>query len=235
MADWRSLEPDVNVTVFRDKIKGIDNLRRALRDFEILCVMRERTPLTDALIESLPNLLLIASTGAQNFSIDAIAAEKHRVAVTHTPALPHPTVELTFALMLELARRAGRESVEMKNGKTWQDHVGVDLFGKTLGVVGLGRLGAKVAAIAAAFGMKVIAWSPNLTSHRCAECGVGYVCRDELFRTADFISMHMQLSARTRHLVGDKELRAMRPGAFLINTSRAQLIDEAALVSVLTQ
>ena len=233
MADWAQVLPEVEVQVFREKIDGIDNLVCALKDFEILCLMRERTPMPSMLIEALPKLRLIMSTGGQNLSIDVAAANKRDITVCGTSALPHPTVELNFALMLELARHAGRESDGMHNGKLWQDSVGMDLCGKTLGIIGLGRLGGKVAEIAKAFGMKVIAWSPNLTQEKCVEAGVGYATKEQVFRDADIVSLHMQLSAGTRHIIDAAELALMKRGALLINTSRGPLINEAALLDAL--
>lgn len=233
MADWSRLAPDVEIKVFCEKINGHDNLVCALQDFDILCVMRERTPMPAALIDALPKLKMIMSTGGQNLSIDVAAANRRGIVVCSTSALPHPTVELTFGLMLELARQPGRESEQIKNGKPWQDRVGIDLYGSTLGVVGLGRLGTATARIAKAFGMRVVAWSPNLTREKCDDVGVGYATRDRLFAESDFISVHMQLSARTHHLIGAGEIARMQPAAFLINTSRSELIDEAALLEAL--
>lgn len=233
MADWKSIADKVEVEVFKDKISGHEALCRTLEPFHIVSLMRERTPFGKDLIAALPNLQLIMTTGSQNFSIDVAEANRRNIVVCGTSALAHPTVELTFALMLELARRAGHESVTMANGKPWQDRVGVDLFGKTFGVVGLGRLGTAAAKIAMAFGMKVLAWSPNLTRERCAAAGVGYADKDELFRVSDVVSIHLQLSARTRDIVGESELALMKPGAFLINTARGELINEPALLSVL--
>jgi len=235
MADWTQVAPEVDVQVFRERIDGIENLSRALKDFEILCLMRERTPVPADLIGALPKLRLIVSTGGQNLSIDVGAANRRNIIVCGTSALPHPTVELTFALILELARQAGRESERMKNGKLWQDRVGMDLFGKTFGIVGLGRLGTKAAGIAKAFGMKVVAWSPNLTPERCAEAGVGYATKDEIFRNSEIVSVHMQLSAPTRHIIDAAELALMKRNAFLVNTSRGPLINEAALLNVLRE
>ena len=171
MADWTPVSAEVEVEVFRKKISGHADLCRTLEDFHILCLMRERTPIRENLISALPKLRLIMTTGSQNLSIDVAAANKRNITVCGTTALAHPTVELTFGLILELARHVGRESEKLKNGKLWQDRVGTDLSGKTLGIVGLGRLGSKVAAIGKAFGMKVIAWSPNLTEQRCSEAG----------------------------------------------------------------
>jgi phosphoglycerate dehydrogenase-like enzyme len=233
MADWGRLSPEVEVQVFREKIDGLDNLVRALKDFEILCLMRERTPIPAKLIEGLPKLRLIMSTGGQNLSIDVAAANQRNITVCGTSALSHPTVELTFALMLELARRAGRESDGMKNGKLWQDSVGMDLCGKTLGIIGLGRLGTKVAGIAHAFGMRVVAWSPNLTPDKCAEAAVRYATKEQLFSAADIVSVHMQLSASTRHIIDADELARMKRSALLINTSRGPLINETALLDAL--
>ena len=235
MADWASLEPAVTVQVFRDRIEGHDDLCRALGDFEILCLMRERTPLPSALIAALPNLRFVISTGGQNLSIDVAAANARGITVCGTAALPHPTVELTFALILEFARRAGRESEAMRAGKPWQDRVGLDLFGKTLGIVGLGRLGTSVAAIAKAFGMTVLAWSPNLTPERCAAAGVAFASKAELLRASDVVSLHIQLSPRTRNLIDAEDLAAMKPGAFLVNTSRGEIVGEAALLAALRE
>jgi D-3-phosphoglycerate dehydrogenase len=233
MADWRRLSPEVEVHVFRDKIDGFDNLVRALKDFEILCLMRERTPIPAKLIEALPKLRMIMSTGGQNLSIDVAAADKRNITVCGTSALSHPTVELTFALMLELARRAGRESAGMKNGKLWQDSVGMDLCGRTLGIIGLGRLGSKVADIAKAFDMRVVAWSPNLTPDKCVEADVRYATKEQIFSDADIVSVHMQLSTSTRHMIDAPELARMKRSALLINTSRGPLINESALLDAL--
>jgi D-3-phosphoglycerate dehydrogenase len=233
MGDWASLAPRVDVTVFDKKINGHDELCRTLAPFHIVSLMRERTPFGSELIAALPNLQLIMTTGSQNLSIDIAEANRRNITVCGTSALPHPTVELTFGLILELARRVGRESVDMKNGKPWQDHVGTDLFGKALGIIGLGRLGSAVSMIAKAFGMKVMAWSPNLTADRCEAAGVSFAAKDVLFRTADIVSMHMQLSARTRHLVDAADLALMKPTAFLINTARGELVNEQALLGVL--
>jgi len=233
MADWTRVSTEVDVEVFRKKISGHAELCRILKDFHILCLMRERTPVREELISALPNLRLTMTTGSQNLWIDVAAANKRNITVCGTAALAHPTVELTFGLILELARHVGRESEKLKNGKLWQDSVGTDLLGKTLGIVGLGRLGSKVAAIGKAFGMKVIAWSPNLTDQRCSEAGVAYALKDQIFRTADIVSLHMQLSARTWHMVDAKELALMKPGAFLINTARGELVNEASLLEAL--
>jgi phosphoglycerate dehydrogenase-like enzyme len=233
MADWAPVSAEVEVEVFRNKICSQVELCRILKNFHILCLMRERTPIRESLISALPNLRLIMTTGSQNLSIDVAAANKRNITVCGTTALAHPTVELTFGLILELARHVGKESEKLKSGKLWQDTVGIDLLGKTLGIVGLGRLGSKVAAIGAAFGMKVIAWSPNLTEQRCSEAGVSQASKDEIFRTADILSLHMQLSARTRHIVDAKELASMKPSAFIINTARGELVNEASLLEAL--
>jgi len=175
------------------------------------------------------------STGGQNLSIDVAVANKRGITVCGTSALAHPTVELTFALMLELARAAGRESDGMKNGKLWQDRVGTDLSGKMLGIIGLGRLGKKVADISKAFDMKVIAWSPNLTPEKCEEASVGYASKQDIFGQSDIVSVHMQLSAPTHHLIDAPDLARMKRSAFLINTARGPLINESALLAVLRQ
>ena len=233
MADWETLRPDVEVEVFRTPLGQGRASQSALAGFHIVCLMRERTPMPAELIAALPDLRLIMTSGAQNVSIDVAEAARRGVVACGTAALAHPTVELTFGLLLELARGMGRESVELKGGQPWQTRVGFDLNGKTLGIVGLGRLGTSVARIAQAFGMRVIAWSPNLTEARCHEAGVEYAGRQALFAQADAVSLHLQLSASTRHVVGETELAAMKRTAWLLNTSRGELIDEAALLAVL--
>jgi D-3-phosphoglycerate dehydrogenase len=208
---------------------------KALADFEIICAMRERTPFPRAVIEKLPKLKLLITTGMRNASIDVAAAKERGIAVCGTPTTGNPTSAIAFALMLELARRVGYESARMRAGTLWQSTVGLDLEGLTLGVLGLGKLGTRSAQIAKAFGMKVIAWSQNLAADKCAQAGVGYVAKDELFRQSDFITIHLVLSDRTRGLVGARELTLMKASARLINTSRGPIIDEPALIAALRE
>jgi phosphoglycerate dehydrogenase-like enzyme len=208
---------------------------KALADFEIICAMRERTPFPRAVIEKLPKLKLLITTGMRNASIDVAAAKERGIAVCGTPTTGNPTSAIAFALMLELARRVGYESACMRAGTLWQSTIGLDLEGLTLGVLGLGKLGTRSAQIAKAFGMKVIAWSQNLAADKCAQVGAGYVSKDELFRQSDFITIHLVLSERTRGLVGARELALMKASACLINTSRGPIIDESALIAALRE
>jgi D-3-phosphoglycerate dehydrogenase len=235
MADWSAVAGDVEVKVFNTPLGDEDAVARALADFSIVCAMRERTPFPASLLAKLPNLRLLVTTGMRNASIDMAAAKARNVTVCGTDSAGHPTAELTVGLMIELARRIGFESARMKAREPWQTTVGVDLAGKTLGIVGLGRLGIRVAKVALALGMKVIAWSQNLTEAKCREAGVGYATKDALLQGADFISIHLQLSARTRGLIGAAELAAMKKTAFLINTSRGPIVDESALVAALRE
>ena len=195
--------------------------------------MRERTAFPRAVIEKLPALKLLITTGLRNASIDVAAANERGVVVCGTPAVGSPTAAIAIGLMLELTRRIGYENARMKAGVPWQTTIGMDLEGLTLGVLGLGKLGTRTAKIAQAFGMKVIAWSQNLTAEKCKEVGVDYVSKEELFRQADFITIHVVLSQRTRGLVGAKELGLMKPSAYIINTSRGPIIEEAALLAAL--
>jgi D-3-phosphoglycerate dehydrogenase len=235
MGDWSTLASDIKLKVFNEHLGGAENVVKALADFEIICAMRERTPFPRAVIEKLPKLKLLITTGMRNASIDVAAAKERGIAVCGTPTTGNPTSAIAFALMLELARRVGYESARMRAGTLWQSTIGLDLEGLTLGVLGLGKLGTRSAQIAKAFGMKVIAWSQNLAADKCAQAGVGYVAKDELFRQSDFITIHLVLSDRTRGLVGARELTLMKASARLINTSRGPIIDEPALIAALRE
>ena len=213
---------------------GIEEIE-ALQGFEIICAMRERTGFPRAVIEKLPALKLLITTGARNASIDVAAARERGIVVCSTPAVGSPTSGIAIGLMLELSRRIGYENARMKAGVPWQSTIGLDLEGLTLGVLGLGKLGTRTARIAQAFGMKVLAWSQNLTPEKCSEAGAEYASKDELFRRSDFITIHLVLSGRTRGLIGANELRLMQPSAYIINTSRGPIIDEAALLAVLRE
>jgi len=194
--------------------------------------MRERTPLRRDLIERLPNLKLIASTGPRNASIDLAAAEARGINVVHTGYFGSPTVELTWALILASARHIVAEAAAVRSGG-WQHSIGDDLSGKTLGVIGLGNLGSKVARIGLEFGMQVIAWSRNLTAEKAAAVGAALVSKEELLRHSDIVSVHLVLSDRTRALIGAGELALMKPSARLVNTSRGPIVVEAALIAAL--
>jgi phosphoglycerate dehydrogenase-like enzyme len=233
VTDWSKVSGDLDIKVFNEHLGGPDNVVKALQGFGIVCAMRERTGFPRAVIEKLPDLKLLITTGLRNASIDVAAAKEHGVVVCGTPSVGNPTSGVAIGLMLELTRRIGYENAKMKAGVPWQTTIGVDLDGMTLGVLGLGKLGTRTAKIAKAFGMKVIAWSQNLTPEKCHEAGVHYVSKEELFRQADFITIHVILSQRTRGLVGPNELALMKPSAYIINTSRGPIIDEAALLEVL--
>jgi phosphoglycerate dehydrogenase-like enzyme len=233
VTDWSKVAADLDITVFNEHLGGADNVIKALQGFAIVCAMRERTAFPRGVIEKLPQLKLLITTGARNASIDVAAAKERGVVVCGTPGLGHPTSGIAIGLMLELTRRIGYENARMKAGVPWQSTIGIDLEGLTLGVLGLGRLGTRTATIAKAFGMKVIAWSQNLTPEKCKAAGVDYAGKEELFRQADFVTIHLILSARTRGLVGVTELALMKPTAYIINTSRGPIIDEAALIAAL--
>jgi phosphoglycerate dehydrogenase-like enzyme len=232
MADWSVLEGRASITIFNDHIADADAVVSRLLPFDIVCVMRERTPMTRTIIERLPKLRLIASTATRNASIDLKAAEERGVQVVHTGYTSAPTIELTWALILGSARNLVAENASLRGGG-WQQSVGDDIAGRTLGVLGLGNVGGAVAQIGNAFGMKVIAWSQNLTIERTAEVGATLVSRDEVFREADVVTIHLVLSGRTRGLVGAAELALMKPMSRLINTSRGPIVVEADLIAAL--
>jgi phosphoglycerate dehydrogenase-like enzyme len=233
MADWSRVTGDADVTVFNERLGDEAAVARALQGFGIVCLMRERTPFPRSLIEKLPDLKLIVTTGLKNASIDVAAAKERGILVGGTEGAKHPTAELAIGLMIDLARHISEENARMKAGEAWQATIGADLFGHTLGIVGLGNLGQRVAKVGQAFGMKVIAWSQNLTPERCAEHGVSYATKADLFQQSDFISIHTVLSDRSRGLVSATDLGMMKPTAYIINTSRGPIIDETALIAAL--
>lgn len=235
MADWSGLQKDNRVVVFTERLPDVDAAARALAEFEVIGIMRERTPFSHALFEKLPKLRLLVTTGKRNASIDMEAAKAHNVTVCSTGGAGRATAELAFALMLGLARHLREEFNAMRPGGGWQTTLGFDLEGKTLGILGLGNLGAKVGKIGAAFGMKIIAWSENLTDERARERGAERVSKDELFNRSDIVSIHSVLSPRSRGLVGAREFALMKPSALLINTSRGPIVDEAALLAALRE
>lgn len=232
MANWAALGDGVSVTAFKDHMADEDELAARLKDFEIICIMRERTPFRRSLFEKLPNLELLLTSGMRNFSIDGQAAIDHGVTVCGTPALGYTTSELTWGLIISLMRGIAIEDRSTRLG-TWQRTLGVGLNGKTLGVMGLGRLGGAVATVGKAFGMEVIAWSQNLTQERCDELGVELVTKDALIERADVLTLHLILGDRTRGIMQAADFGRMKPSAYFINTSRGPLVDEAALISVL--
>src|SRR5579863_750037 len=233
VADWSKVKDRVDLTVFNQPFASAEAAVSALNDFEIICAMRERTPFPRAMFARLPNLKLLITSGLRNNSIDMEAAREKQVVLCGTHWPRDPTAPLTMGLILELTRNIGRESARMHAGEPWQKFVGTEIEGKTLGVVGLGKLGAKVSGLAKAFGMNVIAWSPNLTPERCKEVGVTYASKEELFSTADIVTVHVVLSQRSRGLVGAADLARMKPTSYLVNTARGPIIDEAALLETL--
>jgi phosphoglycerate dehydrogenase-like enzyme len=233
MADWAKIGDRVDLTVFNAPFASTEDAAKALADFEIICAMRERTPFPRALFAALPKLKLMITSGMRNAAIDMEAAKEHQVALCGTQFGRDPTAPLTMGLILELTRNIGRESARMHAGERLQKYIGIEIEGRTLGVVGLGKLGAKVSGLAKAFGMNVIAWSPNLTAERCKEVGVGYATKEELFSTADIVTVHVVLSQRSRGLVGAADLARMKPTSYLVNTARGPIVDEAALLQTL--
>ena len=233
LADWSSLTPRVQTEFFHDNLVDLAPLADRLHSFQAVLAMRERTPFPRALIERLPNLRLLVTAGRRNASIDLAAASERGVLVTGTETLPTPTMELTWGLILALSRNLVREANGMRSGQ-WQTTVGHVVAGKTLGVLGLGKLGSRVVAVGKAFGMPVLAWSQNLTPERAAEVGAVYAGKDRLLETSDIVTIHLVLSERTRNLIGAAELARMKPGAFLINTSRGPIVNQAALVEALS-
>jgi len=234
-ADWSPIAGDVEVTVFNEPFKDQADAIEQLKGFHIVAGMRERTPFPRAVIEALPDLKLLITTGARNNSFDLKAAAERGVTVCGTGTAGNPTVGIAFGLMLELTRRIGFENARMKAGEPWQITIGRDLEGLTLGIVGLGKLGQRVAAVGKAFGMKVIAWSQNLTPEKAKEGGADYVSREDLFAQADIISIHLVLGDRTRGLVNAEDIGRMKKTAYLINTARGPIVDQQALLTALDE
>jgi len=231
LADWDSLKDRVRITVF-DRPLGAD-AARLLAPFDILCLMRERTPFPRALIEALPRLQFMTLTGARSPSLDLEAASERGIVVSHTGyGSQQSTVELAWSLILASARHLPAETQAMRQGQ-WQTTVGRVIDGKVLGLLGLGKLGSRMAAIGRAFGMEVQAWSQNLTPERAQAAGARLVDKETLFQTSDWVSIHLVLSERSRGLVGAANLARMKPDAWLINTSRGPIVDEAALLAAL--
>ena len=231
-SDWSGVPEPVDVVAFSDHLDDEDALVERLTPVDVVVAMRERTPLPRSLLERLPNLRLPVTTGKRNAAIDVAAAAERGVPVCGTASHAAGPVELTWALLLAVARHVPQEDAAVRAGG-WQETVGTDLAGATLGVLGLGRLGERVARIGQAFDMDVVAWSQNLTDARAAEVGVRRVDKDELFATADVLTVHLVLSDRTRGMVGRKELERMKPSAILVNTARGPIVDEAALLDAL--
>src|SRR6266481_3400017 len=232
MTDWSVLPSDVQVQVFRDHLADQNAVAQRLRGFEIVMAMRERTPFPRRLLEELPQLKLLITTGMRNASIDIDAARDLGITVCGTRGQGYPTAELTWALILALVRHVPQEDMATRAGQ-WQVSVGEGLNGKILGVVGLGNLGSQVATVGKAFGMSLLAWSQNLTAERAAQYGATLVSKDELLAQSDIVTIHLVLSDRTRGLIGARELGLMKRTAYLVNTSRGPIVDEVALIRAL--
>ncbi|MDU0200693.1 D-2-hydroxyacid dehydrogenase family protein [Paenibacillus sp. MAH-36] len=232
-ADWSTITDQVEVKSINQHIDQQDELVELIADCEIVVIMRERTPFRASLLQRLPHLKLLVTTGMRNASIDLDAAAAQGITVCGTGGAGNATAELTWALVLGLARNIVQEHNAIRNGQ-WQSTIGTDLYGKTLGVLGLGKLGTKIAKFGQAFGMDVVAWSQNLTQERADEVGVRFAnSKEELLESSDFVSIHLVLSDRTRGLIGAADLKRMRPSAYLINTSRAPIVDQEALAEAL--
>ncbi|UKS28633.1 D-2-hydroxyacid dehydrogenase family protein [Paenibacillus sp. HWE-109] len=232
-ADWSRISDKVEVKSIDRHIDQPSELVEQISDCEIVVIMRERTPFRAALLAQLPRLKLLITTGMRNASIDMTAAASQGVIVCGTGGAGNATAELTWALLLGLARNIVQEHNAIRSGQ-WQSTIGTDLYGKKLGVLGLGKLGSKIAKFGQAFGMDVMAWSQNLTKERADEVGVRLAAsKEELLENSDFVSIHLVLSDRTRGLIGAVELKRMRPSSYLINTSRAPIVDQAALAEAL--
>jgi phosphoglycerate dehydrogenase-like enzyme len=234
LADWARLPAGAELTVFRDHLADLHAVAARLADFDVVVAMRERTPFSRALLERLPRLRLLVTTGMRNAAIDLQAAVDRGVVVCGTGGLPYPTAELAWGLVLSLMRCIPREDRATREGR-WQETVGLGLNGKTLGVLGLGTLGSRVARFGRAFEMEVLAWSQNLTAERAAELGAVRVEKDDLLARSDVVSIHLVLSERTRGLIGARELGLMKRTAYLVNTSRGPIVDETALVRALRE
>jgi phosphoglycerate dehydrogenase-like enzyme len=232
LADWSPVLSRASVDVFNDHFADADAVVKRLAPYDVLCVMRERTPLRRDIIERLPRLKLVASTGPRNASIDSAAAKERGITVLHTSYTSSPTIELTWALILACARHVISENASLRAGG-WQRGVGEDMANKTLGIIGLGNIGSQVAKVGLAFGMNVLAWSQNLTVEAAAAAGARLVSKEELLRTSDVVSIHLVLSGRTTGLIGAAELALMKSSARLVNTSRGPIVVEAALIDAL--
>jgi phosphoglycerate dehydrogenase-like enzyme len=232
-ADWSPVAKDVEIKVFNKPFAGQDQAIKALQGFAIIIGMRERTPFPRKMIEALPDLKLLITTGARNNSFDIKACAERGITVCGTGSVGSPTTGIAFGLMLELTRRIGFENARLKAPEAWQVTIGRDLEGLTLGILGLGRLGQRSATVGKAFGMNTIAWSQNLTAEKAEAAGVQLVSNEDLFRKADIVTIHLVLSDRSRGLVGAKELGLMKKTSYLINTSRGPIVDERSLIAAL--
>jgi phosphoglycerate dehydrogenase-like enzyme len=232
MADWSPLRSRAELTVFRDHISDLTALAERLAPFDVVCAMRERTPLRRNLLERLRRLKLIVSTGKRNASIDLEAATDLGITVCATGYVGHGAAELTWALILSACKYIPQEYASVQHGG-WQSRIGCDLKGRTLGLVGLGNLGSAIARFGHAFDMQVTAWSSNLTAEQAEQQNVRLATKEQLFRESDVVSVHLVSSERTRGIIGAHELGLMKPTALFVNTSRGPIVNEAALIDAL--
>jgi D-3-phosphoglycerate dehydrogenase len=234
MADWSAVSGDLDIEVFNEHLGGPDNVAKALQGFSIVCAMRERTPFPKELIEKLPDLKLLITTGMVNRGIDVEAAKAKGITVCGTPSFGNPTAVIAWGLIIELTRHIGHENARLKSGAPWQTTLGPDVEGMTLGVIGLGKLGTRVGEVAKAFRMKVAVWSQNITPERASKAGFDYAAtKENLLKQSDIVTIHIPLTPKSRGLLGTKELALLKPSALLINTSRGPIVDQAALLDVL--
>ena len=232
MADWQAVQQRADLTAFNDHLVDEADIINRLLPFEVVCVMRERTPLTRKILSQLSNLKLIISTGRRNASIDEKAVEELGITLKTTGYFGGGAPELTWALLMAIARNITVENTNLRN-EQWQTTIGTDLAGKTIGIIGLGNIGTKIAAYANAFDMNVIAWSENLIEEKATAAGAKLVSKETLLKEADFVTIHLILSHRSRGIIGQADLDLMKPTAYFINTSRGPLVDEKALINVL--
>lgn len=233
-ADWESLDGVDELTVFIEHIDDLDELADALQGYDVISVMRERTPFPAELIRRLPDLQLIVTTAMYNATIDVEAATSAGILVCGTAGLPSATPELTWALILAVTRDVPAQDRAIREGR-WQTTLGSGLEGKRLGIIGLGRIGGRIASYAQAFGMDVVAWSQNLTQERADEVGVRLVTKEGLLQTSDIVTIHVRGSERTFGLLGRRELAMMKPTSYLVNTSRGPIVDEGVLIEALSE
>ena len=232
LADWATIGEDAEITVFNEHMSDEATIAAALADFDVIVAMRERTPFPASLIKRLPKLELLISTGHRNRSFDLEAATSRGIVVCGTPLIPYPPTEFTWALILAIVKGIPADAAAMREGK-WQTQIGQTLKDRTLGIVGLGNIGGQIAQLGHAFGMEIVAWSENLTDERAAEVGARRVTLDTLMQTADIVTIHLYQSDRTLGVIGAHELALMKPSAYLVNTARGPIVDEAALIDAL--